>query len=203
MNDEQLKALYARAMAIRAEGKRPCEVSLEEMVAVLERQGTEAHRAETLRRVLASPACHEEFELLRAVVRAAAVRPRRRLMPAWGWAAAVVAIVGAGWWLQVLQPADMLRGEPGGLIPVAPTGTIASPVPLFAWHPLPGAFRYDVAVVDTAGLARFSGSTTDTTLALPDSVNLAVGGVYRWWVRAVRHDGTAERSATVHFTIRP
>jgi hypothetical protein len=70
MNEERMRELYARSTARRAASDPPCEVSLERMIDVLERRGSEEERREVLAEILRSPACREEFELLRAVVRA-------------------------------------------------------------------------------------------------------------------------------------
>ncbi len=203
MNDERLKALYARALAERAARGTECQVPLEAMLAVLERRGSEAERQETLRQVLAHPACREEFELLRAVVRAAEASSSRWRVPAWGWAAGIALLLGTVWFWRGRGPdVDVLRGDSVQVTPLAPLGGEAPASPRLVWRPVTGAFSYEVVVVDTAGLPRFTGSTTDTTVSLPDSVGLDPGAVYRWWVRARRSDGTELRSPTISFTVR-
>jgi hypothetical protein len=202
MSDERLKTLYREAQARRASRGEPCGVPLETMIEVLEQQGSEESRHRALAEILANPACREEFELLRAVITAGRHPQSSRRRTAWRWAAAMVAVVGLGWAARTaLAPAtrDALRGGAAGFALVSPEGAVDHPTVL-AWRAVPGAFRYEVSLVDSVGALRYATTTADTQLTLPDSVALAPGAIYRWWVRASLPDGAVRRSNTAAFT---
>ena len=97
-------------------------------------------------------------------------------------AASVVLAVGIG--LGVRQKtADISRGGPGSIQLVAPSTEVPGGQPVgFVWHPLAGARRYRIEVLDDSDRAVFSAETPDTTLVLPAS-RLRAGAAYRWWVR--------------------
>ncbi len=205
MNDEQLKALYTHAMASRARQTGPCEVSLEGMIAVLEGRGDEAERLETLRRVFASPACREEFELLRAVVRAAGARPRRQLNPGWRWAAAVAALLGAGWWWLSPHDRDEPRTVPADGAPVLVEPEADARVGgaiRFVWHAVPGARAYRVELLTDAGTLLTSIETADTIARYDPTPLGTTGTTFYWVVAAMLPEGSEVESRPRRLTIR-
>lgn len=223
MNDEQLKELYARAIANRAQRGGSCDVPLEAMVAVLEHSGNEAERMETLRRVLANPACREEFELLRAVAEGAREAPARRLNPAWSLAAAVALLLGSGWlWWSTRPGIDALRGgpeeveqpRPGDRDDPGATPTDAAPVLVepaadarvartvrFVWQAVPGARAYRVELLSEPGTLVTSIETSDTTARYAPTAGAAVGRAYRWVVIALLPEGVEVPSRPRRLTI--
>lgn len=72
MNEERLKALFARHTAVHALLRDGTVVPLEAMLEVLEQSGTEERRREILNQILADPESRKEFDLLRAAMRASA-----------------------------------------------------------------------------------------------------------------------------------
>lgn len=207
MTDEQLRELFAKAGVACAPGARGACPSPEEMLALVRREGAEERRLEVLDHVMGCTACHGEFDLLRAVEWAgkatgAATPVRapvrwRRFVPL---AAAASLLVVAGIGLRERASRDRASDVPrsGGeeVVLLAPATSVAAGAPVtFAWRPVPGATRYELEVVDSAGAAVFSASTADTSAVLRDAGRLAPGAEYHWWVRAVRAGGTPWRSA--------
>ena len=196
MNEERMRELYARSTARRAASDPPCEVSLERMIDVLERRGSEEERRDVLAEILRSPACREEFELLRAVVRASQpVKTPTFLSPMWRWAAGIALVAGLGlaamWWS---RPADPLRGTGGAIVLHAPAENArAESLPGFVWSAVPGALQYRLEVVTDAGAVAFSTTLRDTTVIAPPSVALPPGR-YLWLIVAEMPTGQPIRS---------
>lgn len=196
MNEERMRELYARSTARRAASDPPCEVSLERMIDVLERRGTEEERRQVLAEILRSPACREEFELLRAVVRASKpVRVPTFLSPMWRWAAGIVVVAGLGlavmWWR---RPADPLRGTGAGIVLYTPAENArAASLPRFVWSAVPGALQYRLDVVTDAGTVAFSTTLRDTSVIAPASRTLPPGH-YLWLIVAELPTGQPIRS---------
>jgi hypothetical protein len=76
---------------------------------------------------------------------------------------------------------------------------LASPPVTFAWRPVAGASSYVLAIAEN-GEVSFTRETIDTTLTL--SVELSPGE-FRWWVRALRQDGTTLESTPRLLRITP
>ncbi|MFO0864399.1 MAG: hypothetical protein U0744_07040 [Gemmataceae bacterium] len=75
--------------------------------------------------------------------------------------------------------------------PLAPTGTVATDTPTFAWTAVANAARYDLwvdnATTGTSQVIRQSqlvGTTWTSTALSP-------GNTYNWWIRALSSNGTA------------
>jgi len=124
-------------------------------------------------------------------------RARARRRSPWVGATALVAlaatIVVAVWVpkrLQVAQtPAADVRGESSAVQLVAPAANVAvADTMQFVWRTMPGAQRYALELLDSAGTVVQQVATTDTTatVVLQD----AARGATAWWVHATRADGT-------------
>jgi hypothetical protein len=201
MNEERMRDLYARNAARRAASDPPCEVSLEAMIDVLEHRGSEDERRRIMGEILRSPACREEFELLRAVVRAS--QPVKA--PSW-WqqvaarrllaAAAIIAVAGLGLAVALRRgpEPEPLRGGPSPLVIYGPAegSTLGTPR-VFRWGRLSGAVEYTFELVDQAGQVGFTTTGADTTVTIPASQSLAPGR-YLWVVVARMPDGQTVRS---------
>ena len=200
MTDEQLRAAYARAMASPRSAERTACPSPDALIALVQRQGSEAARLETLDHTMACAACQREFELLRAIDAAernesggstrAFARWQRPL--ALALAASLVLAIGLGpgrTWLADRQP-DTMRGDPAGIDVVRPEAAVTVPRDSldFVWRPVSGASRYTVELLTLAGAVRLSATTTDTTLILRGARDVDPGE-YRWWVRAALPGG--------------
>jgi hypothetical protein len=87
---------------------------------------------------------------------------------------------------------------------VAPVGLVAAPrATHFAWRPIARAERYQLVVVDTTGAELYAIETRDTALALPDSVRLAPGRTYLWWVQATLADHSTVTAVTQRLVVAP
>ncbi len=206
MNDDRLRALYAGAMARLPAAGEAEPVPLEAMLEVLERRGSDAQRRETLRRILRDPRCREEFELLRAVVRAGT--PPRRWWQApvlWQAAAAIVVVAaGAAWILGRSQPTpEPLRGGQGAVTILGPADNVElSAPPSFIWRPVPDAVDYRLEVVDTTGAVVYEEQVRDTLSPGPARDLFLPGQRYLWSVTVLTREGRTLRSTSWSFRLR-
>lgn len=204
MDDERLRALYAGAMARMPSPDDATPVSLEAMMDVLERHGSESERSRTLRQILRDPRARDEFELLRAVHRAG--EPKRwswKVALAWRVAAGVAIMVGTAWLFTLTHdPAEPMRGGDSLFLTVQPSdgAELAAP-PMFVWQRVPDAVDYRLEVVDSAGSVVFEERVTDTSSTGPMQGELRLGQEYRWSVTATTKDARSLRSATHGFRL--
>ena len=193
MNSEILRQAYAQLLRQRAGSHGDLDVSLETMCDVLDRKGSEEARLAAIDKIMAHPRLAEEFEVLRAAHSASHTAQRRRFI-AWpvAIAASFVAAVALGSWLALRRDdgSDQLRG-PSVAIPLyAPAETaLADSARVFLWSGNPDATQYLFELSTAAGNPVYSAATTDSSLALPDSVRLAPGQSYFWYVRAMMRSG--------------
>ena len=192
MNDATLRQAYEALLRERAGRGEPLGVSLEAMCDVLDRKGSEESRLAAIDRIMAHPRLAQEFEILRAAHTAGRVAQRRTFV-AWplAIAASLIAAIGLGTWLaRGGTDVDQLRG-PSVAIPLyAPAETaLADSARVFLWSGNPDATQYLFELSTAGGNALFSATTTDSSLALPDSVRLAPGASYFWYVRATTPQG--------------
>jgi len=209
MTDERLQRIYADGLARRAPADRAVCPAPEALLALVEREGPEATRLDTLDHVMGCGACRDEFELLRAVAGAG----RGDARPAWrrwaGWAAlaaAITVVAGVGLvarWGDRAEP-DPLRGVSGGaLVLVTPPDGDRLPADrTLRWRAEPGAVRYTIEILDAGDLAVYAIATPDTVITVPDSVVFGRGD-YRWWVRARKADGSEAASPLRRLRGRP
>ena len=205
-----LERLYRARVSARLVVTEQC-VSPEAMLALLQREGSEAERMATMEHVMSCPACHREYQWLAAVDQAA-VKAGAGDAPRRTWwrgaplvlAASLIAVVGAGLLVRAPWRADEpVRGETGDVTLAAPAaGATVAEAPTFVWHPLPEASAYVLEIQRADGSVARSDTTADTTLALPGAA--LPPAEYRWWVREVT-DGSEPRSSafrTVRITAR-
>lgn len=135
----------------------------------------------------------------------ASVRGRRRrfhiAVPA--AAAAIIALLVTPW-----------RNDDGAPQHRAPTITavsspvLMSPVGIVAgadilrWSSVSGADRYRTTLFDDAGTVVYETQTTDTVVALPDSIHLTTSRSYLWKVEARSGWGRWSASDLIEFSIR-
>ena len=202
LTDEQLRELYARAVAARRDPRRAACPAPEALLAAVRHEGPEQRRLVVLDHAMACADCRQDLELLRAIETSrraeagAAVQGRRWASPLYIMLAASVALFAT---LTVWQrsqrttASDVLRGNGPGVATIAPLpdATVAAGPLAFTWHAVPGARRYVVELVTAGGAVSASRETTDTTATLGDARLGA--GEYTWWVRA-QLDGGESRS---------
>ena len=209
LTDEQLRELYARAVAARRDPRRAACPDPDALHAAVRHEGSEQRRLVVLDHAMACPDCRQDLELLRAIETSrraeagAAVQGRRWAAPLYIMLAASVALFAA---LTVWQrsqrttASDVLRGNGPGVATIAPLpdATVAGGPLAFTWHAVPGARRYVVELLTAEGAVSASRETTDTTVTLGDP---GIGaGEYTWWVRA-QLDGGESRSPARHLRV--
>src|SRR5579862_7725796 len=186
--DDRLRSAYA---GFGANSASPPHPSPESIAAVVERDGPEARRLETLDHIGACAQCRQDLHLLRAT-HDAARRPSARAWPvrAMSLAAAAVIIVGISVSVsrgvlsrESAPPVDRGTGQaqtPQMIGLIAPLGDVAPTTPRLLWHAVPHAKVYRVEVLSDSGAIVAHADTPDTLMGVP---NLLPGRVYRWWVR--------------------
>ena len=195
MNEELLRRSYERLLVIREQNDPDRDLcpSVDQIHAVVNREGSEASRLQRLDHVMQCPECRKEFDLLRSIelIRPPAPASNWRL---WAFAATVVLVAGATVVWKMTQPrVDVLRGSSNQVTLVAPAvRAVVQPPVTFSWHPVPGALSYRVELLDAAGGATWSSEAGDTTLLLE---NLPVGNVTGWKVTAEFLNGVPLESA--------
>jgi hypothetical protein len=197
MTDERLRQAYARHLASLPPGGRERCVPPEALLALAQREGTEAERVATLDHAMVCDACRRDLELFRSVARAGAATAGTRRVPRWfspqlAAAAAVLLVVGGSLAVLVLRRTGetALRGGTRDIVLVSPEGSVpAGEAVTLVWRGAGGGVRYEVELLSATGDSIYATATTDTALTLPGSVALAAGGEYVWSVRAVLPDG--------------
>jgi hypothetical protein len=208
---ERLQRLYARRVAERP-APSAC-VSPEQILAVIQREGTEAERMTTLEHVMSCSACHREYRWLTAVDQAGieADAGARRRNPWWQGrpmvlAASLLAVVAAGLLVQsrIRTGTEPVRGENGDIALVSPATAPATDDLTFVWRPAAGASGYVLEVQRPDGSIAFSDTTRDTVLTFGAAGQVLPDQEYRWWVRELT-DGSEPRSSgfrRLHFPNR-
>jgi len=72
----------------------------------------------------------------------------------------------------------------------------------FVWRASESVMEYTLTVLDADGRARWTTSTSDTSVALPDSVVLAPGAEIHWYVDGLKSDGRSVGTGRQRFTTR-
>jgi hypothetical protein len=161
----------------------------EAILALVRREGPEETRLATLDHVMSCADCRSEFDLVRSIELAgagtgAAARPGRRWMAPLALAASLLfAVVIGRYALPGAPERDVVRSgseERLTLLAPPPEATTGSPL-LFAWHPIEGAGRYRLEVMNAAGEVVLEAETADTAVVLQGAADLEPGE-YQWWV---------------------
>ena len=192
LTDSRLQELYAQVLARRdRERESNACVSPDDLLALVRRDGTEERRLEILDHVMTCKQCGRELALLQAIEAAgAAMEPSSRQPPKiWDrWkplalAASVLLAVGLGIAVRQRSSSDDISRGGEAIQLLAPALEVRPSQPLvFVWHPLVGARRYRVEILERADAVAFAGETPDTTISVPAD-RLRPGVDYRWWVR--------------------
>jgi hypothetical protein len=99
---------------------------------------------------------------------------------------------------------DVFRGAESPVVLVSPVGNVRSAQARhFAWRAVTRAQRYTLVVVDTTGAEMFASETRDTVMVLPDTVRLAPGRTYMWWVQARLADESTVTAVTQRLVVTP
>lgn len=218
-DDTRLRQAYARLVAEpRAESRATCP-SGERLLAVVEREGAEATRLETMEHVMQCAACRRDLELLRAAVAAATeaggMRPDAHARPMGGRrpfpmrtlaaAAGIVFVVGVGIIVRDRGDGRDEDGTPRFRSTGRPQLTLVPPVTsadgsvLLQWRSVPHAVQYRVDVFDAGGRTVATATGKDTTFTLGASA--AREDSIRYVVTAVQAD--AGEVTSVPGMVRP
>jgi hypothetical protein len=204
MNEERLRDAYERGLPPNDGAASLDDVSAERLRRLVEREGSESERLRTLDVALSSVEGRRELEIAWAAARAA--RPRRRSWQRFAIAASLLVVAGAsGIWLRQRERGveQVMRGSESPVTLLAPLGEVREDrATRFVWHAVGKADRYVLVVVDTAGTELFASETRDTALVLPDSVRLAPGRAYLWWVQARLTDQSTVTAVTQRLVVR-
>jgi len=150
--------------------------------------------------------CRAELLALRRLVKS---RPARRwplVMPAVAAAVVLLAVwIGNDHRAPTPVPAvtrDKLTTPANVPHPVSPVGSVAR-VDSLTWRGVADARRYRITVYSSAGQPLWQSTTSDTAVALPDSLRGAATPVAFWQVKAESRYGRWIESELVPVTIAP
>ena len=122
-------------------------------------------------------------------------------------AAVLLMVIGASWFMQMREPAvDVITTDPiyrsVRLEVIAPTGEIAQAPNELRWSAVPNASRYLITILEVDATVVWSGTTTQSSVALPPAVaaQFAPGKTLLWEVRAFR--GSEELAASETQNVR-
>jgi hypothetical protein len=186
-----MRDLYERVLAERAARGVSADVPVEDILAVVERRGSEEERAATLNRLLATAEGRRELDLVRAAVRASQPSRTNRLRVPMAIAAVLLLAVVVRSVLRDEAAVDPMRGVDAGPIALhAPPESVTDlDSTRFVWATLPAANTYELELLDDAGNLIWTQTLSDTSAVLPDSVRLVSGRSYGWRVVAVTESG--------------
>lgn len=196
MTEQDLVRLYQRGTSAGRGADRTNCPSPESLLAVVEQQGPESTRVETLNHAMACAECGDELELLRST---RVVRDRNRIPRAGlAIAASIVLVAGLGYFAvarnrSATDDGDLTRGNAGDVQLVSPA--VSAPrLDTLLWRSVTSATSYGVEVRRDDGTLIVRSTTADTVFVMPDSVRITPGSVVYWTVSARLRDGTELRS---------
>jgi hypothetical protein len=193
-------------------GERKTHVDGEQIAAYLDRKLTPAERSEIEVHLADCTACRTE---LLSVTRILQTRLFKRRLYTFGPIAAAAVLAGLLFFVPdgsrnttvegARRAADAGTEGIGQLEIVGPSEEIAVRRAdlSFGWRSVGDAVLYRLAVLDAAGNEVWTGSTTDSTLALPAAVTLDSDVNYFWYVDALLPDGRSATTGMRQFRIAP
>ena len=209
MTDQRLRDLYQHALDARRDDERGECPAPEQLLALVRREGSEEERLRTLDHTMSCAECLRELDLLRAIENAGARKetsqassPRALV----SWRRAVPLALAASLLLAVglvvrgrhgaSPELERTRGSDAQLVVHSPRDIRFSRTDslVVAWRPEPSATRYTFEVLDDAGRATLTETTTDTVLVVRNNGRILPGREYQWWVRAFGASGAQASS---------
>lgn len=198
-------------------------LTTEEASAYVDRTLSPADQARIDAHLSHCDACREEVVAVRRLLDDALAMPRTSRWRRPASIAAVAALAAAAVFLMVPRETsgpresmpEPVRGATsavGAPMPVSDRTalTTVSPGPgdavdaaglRLVWRRSLGDATYHVYVMEPDGTERWSGMTSDTSIAVPASAALVHGRSYRWYVEALHADGSSTRSASEPFAV--
>jgi hypothetical protein len=113
------------------------------------------------------------------------------------WAGTLLFLVAAVFLLIKLEKSPAYRGDlSGGLMLIAPEGTLKSPPATFSWRPAKGADIYNFRLIDEDLQTVFEGGVSQTKLTIDENTRskLVKGKTYIWTI--VAYDDQSRTIAT-------
>ena len=184
-------------------------IDVDEIAAYLDRTLSDADRRRVEAHLTACDECRTEVVASRGAVSSApstkpsAYRSWRVLASA---AAAAVVIIATA----TISRSRADRATERETNIAAPAVAIASPAEgaslgadrVVAWHSLAENTSYRITIADQGAQPMYTTTVRDTSVRIPQSVTLATGGKYFWYVDAIRADGTTATSGLKSFTVK-
>jgi hypothetical protein len=209
MNHRRQRQAYETLLAEGDVAAVASQVSIPEVVALVERRGSETDRLRTLDRVMRTANGRRAFELLQAAT--FAVKPpisveRRYAIPL---ALAALLVIGAAAGGLMMMRTDrvseaMLSTRQDVVVLQGPANDVeVTDEVTFSWRSVSGARSYDLEIMDDGNLVVFSRSLGTNTIALSLRELLRPGASYQWRVSAIREqDSLVSRPRTLRLTAR-
>ena len=139
------------------------------------------------RRVIAGTSVAAAAILLFVVAQLHAPSARRLEEPV--RAAGEAALADSAHAISVVAPRERAAVEPSRVV--------------FIWRRGESGGMYRLTLTDESGSERWTGDTSDTTVALPGDVSLQRGRIYFWYVAALQANGRSVSSGLHQFVARP
>ena len=180
--NQPLQDRYAEALARRSPDRAGCP-SPDELQRLADRSLGETDRLRLFDHVMACADCHREYAMLDAVE---AGKPRRAAPRLFALAATLLLAVGVSLLWRATRPGgEVVRGDEFTVQLLAPDPGVVPANPRFAWRGGSVGSTYRFEILQEGGVPLYGVLTTDTSLVLPDSVNLLPDVEYRWWVQVI------------------
>lgn len=206
MNDERLRRAYSDLVDREAPGDRVDCPPPEDLLALVERRGSDEQRLRTLDHVMGCARCRPELELIRAAD-VASGREGKLRKPFWRRNAVLaagiaLAFIGGTTWLLTDGPETSVyrEGQDGPASLVEPRGSLPERPAQLLWRSVDDAVRYRVEVLAEGGALVYQTTTTDTILPLPPEPEL-LSGDYVWRVDAVLLGGATRSLGVASFSV--
>ena len=165
--------------------------------------GTSDERARWETHLSECPDCRAEMVEVRRILATAPGRRRASLVPLAAAAAVLLLVwtgtIGRDRGADVTRDSETLPSLALAPRPLAPLGRV-SRLDGLVWSAVPGVARYRVTLFTSEGQAAWQITTSDTFVALPDTLHLAVATTHYWQVKAETGYGRWVESELVGFT---
>jgi len=181
-------------------------LTVDEVAAYADRGLAAPERARVEEHLAACAACRAEVVAVTRLTRSIASRRRWAVMAPLAAAAAVLVLLFAPWQRPGQQAGRLpVLREPAVTATVAPTpivprGGVAT-LPALIWSSVPHADRYQVTLFDQAGSVLWETHTTDTAVAVPETIRVVLGVPFYWKVAARTELGRWVASDLTSFTL--
>lgn len=194
--------------------QRPSHLDESQIAAYIDGAMNDGERAGAERHLSECDECRAEVVASHDVVGAAPIAGSARSRRSIKWvgiaAAAALMVVAASTLTKDAADETIVRAPDGGPTAAPPSIPIVMPGDgsdlgasrELAWRSQGSGTTYRVTIGDDTGQPIHSVTVADTSIALEDSVALAPGRKYFWYVDAMTSDGTTATSGLKSFTVK-